>query len=575
MSLNVKRSLAITFLLVGMFFMAPFATKAVNTDTVGILPANPDDKVQFSNAWFIYHLDLGQQKQDGIRVINNKKETVVVRLYAVDATTTSDGAFALMPEDAPRKDVGSWVKLAVPEIEIPASSEKTVPFTFSVPGNANVGDHAGGIIMQEVDTNNNLSGTGVRIITRVGVRIYETVPGQVQKDAEVTKFDWREAPTGIANFWKDLFDINNKTLFFMGIKNNGNVSLTPKATVEVKNIFGQTVVKLPDQEIGSVFPHEENPNSVVTWDGMPLLGRYTVNLTVKFAEGGVPDKTESLVIWAIPYKIFFLLIFLAVVLILARLIMSYFFEAAKEKMPIYTVKAGDSLAMLAEKFALPWHKIAKVNEIKQPFHISVGEKLFIPVKKSNKAIIAQMSASKALSPSLSDSAEGAKRNKNRAVIIIVAVLLIGLGAAYGVKRFRDNQMVHQQMTVPQNAQQPAPAETSQKTAGGAFKKSAVQLSIHTLPNGDPESSVRLYNRFKLEGYNVTLMSGTEKDSKYDKTTIEYNTGMKDQADGVKNDMNMDSNDQIDEVEVPGLGSDIVIYNTLDKNSFLDFQLPQQ
>ena len=182
MNKNIKNSFLLIILMAAFSLIAPLVARAVNTNTVGILPANPDPNVQFSNAWFIYNLDLGQEKADGIRVINNKNETVVVRLYPVDAAATSDGSFALMPEDADRTGVGNWVKLAVNEIEIPPQTEKTVPFTFSVPQNADVGDHMGGIVMQEIETGNNLTGTGVKIITRVGVRIYETVPGEVKKD---------------------------------------------------------------------------------------------------------------------------------------------------------------------------------------------------------------------------------------------------------------------------------------------------------------------------------------------------------------------------------------------------------
>ena len=194
-----------------------------------------------------------------MRVINNKDETVVVKLYAVDATTTSDGSFALLAEDDARKDIGGWVKLAVNELEVPPKSERLVPFTVNIPGNADVGDHMGGIVMQELDNGQeNVSGMGVKIITRVGVRIYETVPGEVKKDFEITKFDWRTEPTGKPDFIKDLLDINKRTVFFTGIKNKGNVRISPKVTIDVKNIFGMTVAHLADKEMGVIFPQGRN-----------------------------------------------------------------------------------------------------------------------------------------------------------------------------------------------------------------------------------------------------------------------------------------------------------------------------
>lgn len=562
--INKKVFLISIILMTTFFLIAPFTARAVNTETVGILPANPDPKVQFSNAWFIYKLDLGQVKSDGIRVINNKNETVVVKLYPVDAVATNDGAFALMPEDANRTGVGSWVKLAVNEIEIPPQTEKMVPFTFSVPKNADVGDHMGGIVMQEIETGNNLTGTGVKIITRVGVRIYETVPGEVKKDFEITRFDWREEPTGIKSFWKDFLDINKKTFFFVGIKNNGNVSFSPLATLDVKNIFGRTVVHLENQEMGSVFPHEENPDGTLRWANTAIFGRYTVNVAVKTGDG--PEKTSSLVIWAIPYRIIFLLIILSVIIILGRLIRKYFQEASKERMPIYEVESGDTLARLAEKFSISWERIAKVNEIRKPFEIKSGEKLFIPRSRKNKEVLKKLLDSRTVSISLRE-ASGRGKEKKWKIMAIVTFLIIGIGASWGIKIRRDRQVIRKEVAVPlSNA--PEPQETQEKTISGAFKKSSVGVSIHTLADGGPESSSRLYKKFSLAGYTVNLLTSTEKETKYSQTSVEYKTGKKDLADMVKNDLGV--TEQVDMLEIPGLGTDIVIYNKLDKNNFLDF-----
>ena len=548
------------------FLLTPLFTGAVNTETVGILPANPDPAVQFSDAWFIYKLDLGQSKTDGIRVINNKKETVVVKLYPVDATTTSDGAFALLPEDADRGDVGSWVKLAVSEIEIPPQTEKTVPFEIIIPENADAGDHMGGIIMQEIETESNLAGTGVRIITRVGVRIYETIPGEVKSGFEITKFDWRQEQLGVKNFIKDFLDINKKTQFFVGIKNNGSIRISPLVTVDVKNIFGRNVLHLVDQQIGSVFPRGENSEGVVTWNGSPLLGRYTVDARINYSEGGGGEKTTQLIIWAIPYRIIFLLIILAVIIILGRLIVKYFQEASKEKMPIYTVQPGDTLPGLALKFFVPWHRLAKVNEVGKPFEIKPGEKLFIPSGRKNREALERMLAESKLEPSIASTAGRAKGNRKRLVLIIIFIL-IGAGALYGIKIWRDKQVVHQEVKTPESTVE-AKEETMDKTKAGAFKKSSVGVSIRTLPNGDPESSVRLFKKFQLIGYATNLSSGNEEESRYAQTAIEYKSGKKDQAEMAKSDMGI--TEQVEMMEVPGLGTDVVIYNSADKNNFLSF-----
>lgn len=562
----IKRKTIFVFL--GIFVSMLFwvgsngSVKAVNTDTVGILPANPDKNVKFSDAWFIYHLDLGEKKMDGIRVLNNKNDTVVVKLYPVDATTTSDGSFALLPEESERKDAGAWVRLAANEIELAPHSEKIVPFEFAVPSNADVGDHMGGIIMQEIETNaDTLSGTGVKIVTRVGVRIYETVPGAVKKDFEVTRFDWRLSPTGAKNWLKDFLDINKKTFFFLGIKNNGNVRITPKVDVRVTNMLGQLVADLRDREVGSIFPRDEVKDSSIPWEGMPLFGRYKVAMTVNFFEEGMAPVTKELVIWAMPYRIIFLLVILGVIFVLFRLIRKYFLEASKEKMPIYTVQAGDTLARLAEKAMVHWKDLVRVNEIKKPYEIRAGQKLFIPLNRKNRELMAKMVANHYLKPSIAEEAGEAQGGKKKIALGIIILFLIGGGAIWGI-RMRSSQVVHEEFKVPEKTIEPK-IETVERTKSGAFKKSSVRVGVTSA--GDADSNGRLIKKLKLIGYEVSL---SDRQGGFSATTIEYANGKQAQAEMVKNDLGI--KEPVDLVEAPNLAVDVVVHNMASKDEFLNF-----
>jgi LysM repeat protein len=556
----------IPFFLVLLVMFLPQLAKAVNTGTVGILPGNPDPDVRFSDAWFMYKLDLGRDKKDSIRVLNNKDETIVVKLYASDATTTVDGSFTLLTEEDAKADVGSWVKLAVEEVEIPPKSEKLIPFTINIPKNADVGDHMGGIVMREMETDDraNIPGMGVRIITCVGVRIYETVPGEVKKSFDVTRFDWRFAPSGKASWIKNFLDINKKTLFFTGIKNKGNVRISPKITIDIKDIFGRTVGHLPDQEAGVIFPGEEVKEAAVTWDDMPIFGRYKVSMTASFFEDGVGQGSREVIIWAIPYRIIFLLVILAVFLILLRLTKIYFQEASKEKMPVYTVKLGDNLADVAKKFSVSWKRIAKMNYIGKPFEIRAGEKLFIPITRRNAKMIAEMKSQRELELSISERAGIAGFKRKRIFFIGLILILIGSGAVWALKA-RQGKVIHQEIKVPETVEVPK-EETTEKTKSGVFKKSSVSVAIATPSGADQNSSAKLLKKFELMGYHAVLSGGLgEKDYKI--TTIEYKTGKKEQAEMVKNDLGIEGDVELK--EMPNLESDAVVYNLAPADAFLD------
>jgi LysM repeat protein len=558
---NMRLGKKILFLSIFFFAALFFADRAgaINTGTVGILPGNPDPTVPHSASWFVYNLDLGRSKTDSVRVINNKPETVVVKLYAVDATTTSDGSFALLPEDAPRTDVGSWVQLAANEIEIPANSEKTVPFTITVPDEADVGDHMGGLVMQEVEGANSMSGTGVKIVTRVGVRIYETVPGEVKKDFEITKFEWRTDQKRTGNFLKDILDINRRTAFIFGLKNKGNVKITPKATIEVWNIFGKKVADLRDKEIGILFPRKENEGETIYWDGMPFFGRYKVRLTTTFSEDGVGTGSKDIVIWAFPYRIIFILVLMGVLSYLIRLTMLYFREAKKEKMPIYTVRDGETLGILAQKFGVSWKNLAKLNEIKKPFEVRPSQKLFIPYNKRNIDHLVKMVETGQLDPPFKGEGKAGRRKRKIIIAIVVLAILAGAFLWYKYK-----QKAAPNSSQPASANQEAtPQESQEKTAAGAVKKSSVKIGIFTSPETDPVSSTRLLRKLRLIGYNAEIIPDLA-GRQYQDTTIEYASGKKDQAEMLKSDLGTSVGAALQEID--GLAKDLVVYNLIRKEN---------
>ena len=553
-----KKILFLFLLSIAAFFFGN-RSLAINTGTVGILPGNPDPAVKNSNSWFVYNLDVGLSKNDSLRVINNKPETVVVKLYPVDATTTSDGSFALLPEDAPREDAGAWVKLAANELEIPPNSEKSVPFTITIPKDADVGAHMGGIVMQEIEgAGKAMTGTGVKIVTRVGVRVYETVPGEVKKDFEITRFDWRTEKKRTSDFLKDILDINKRTAFMIGLKNKGNVKITPKATIEVRNIFGKKIADLRDKEIGIIFPRKSNEDATVYWDGMPFLGRYKVTLTAAFFEEGVGSAEKEIVIWAFPYRIISLLLLLGVFIYLVRLTILYFREAKKEKMPIYAVRSGETLGVLAEKFGVSWKWLAKTNGIRKPFEVRPGQKLFIPVNRHNIDHLIKMVEIGQLDPPLKEKAEAGRRK--RKIIIAIAILAFLAGAFLWFKYKYQAGSPGPSQPAGQN-EEAAPQESREKTASGAVKKSNIKTGIFTPPESDPLSSTRLLRKLRLVGYSAEIISDLA-GRQYGETTIEYAPGKKDQADMVKNDLGTNSSVGLKEIE--GLGKDVAIYNLIKK-----------
>lgn len=204
---------------------------------VGGFPANPNPEEERTEEWFIYTLNPGESVEDAILVRNTRHVEVTVRLYPADYVQSTDGGFALEQEVEPRDEVGAWVELSETLIVLPPMSETTIPFKLTVPEDASldVGEHMGGILIQEVDQSQETSG-GLQLTVRSGVRIYVTIPGEIVENIQLTDFK--------AELNRD----TRKGVLTISIKNKGNVGkeLTLRSNIEhVFPFFNRIWKKLP------------------------------------------------------------------------------------------------------------------------------------------------------------------------------------------------------------------------------------------------------------------------------------------------------------------------------------------
>ncbi len=275
-------------LLLGLFVLIvlQFAQQAfaAGEGNIGAYPTKYDVTNPKTKSWFIYELKPGDTKEDSITIVNNSDSTVNIKVYAVDATTTSDGAFALLNEDQRQVDIGSWVNIAKDTVTIAPRSHQDVPFTISIPKFATVGDHAGGIIIQEAKPPNAVStGIGLNIVSRVGTRIYETVPGE-----KVVKLD-------VSNFTYKIVD--NHLVFTFVMENSGNVILTPNGKLDISDGSGKIIDTISLGNLGSVFP--KKPTTLTAKSNMqaPWFGKYSATVTINYSNTGAIAKTLSFFIY--------------------------------------------------------------------------------------------------------------------------------------------------------------------------------------------------------------------------------------------------------------------------------------
>lgn len=269
-SLSQKIRLIFLFLLFGFIVFNP-SVEAIQGGCLGVFPAHPDPNIPYSQSWLIYNLVGGETKRDEFYIANQSDQTVTVKIYAVDAVMTKDGAFALKQENEKKIGVGAWLKLDKQQLTLLPNQKQLVGFSFQVPKDAEVGDHMGGIIVEKIDQNS-AQGT-LKVRTRIGLRVYETVPGKLIKSLKINKLT--------ANYY-----IKNKKAkpvlkLTFGLENSGNVHLNPTADLTlVDNLTGRTVAD-KKASLGTIFP-QGLTEVAVTWEKPPSFGYFTIKAKVKY-----------------------------------------------------------------------------------------------------------------------------------------------------------------------------------------------------------------------------------------------------------------------------------------------------
>lgn len=261
--------------------------QAIEVKNSSYFPTFADAKDSRSEGWFLYTLKPGERIIDFVTVYNGSDSALSVRLYPADAVFTSEGAFSLAGlSKGENQTVGAWIKMAKTEISppqfsqnerkligisnegkelpilskeellktsfiflpekkpiaftVPPRERRIVPFEVTVPLEAEVGDHAGGIVVenQAVERRGNIDW-----VDRVGVRMYLTIPGQRIEKLEL--------------LGKEIKSTFQKLAFSVTLKNSGNVRLEPSFQFVIKNPLTGERKNLPHGAEGIIFPKQK------------------------------------------------------------------------------------------------------------------------------------------------------------------------------------------------------------------------------------------------------------------------------------------------------------------------------
>ncbi len=354
------------------------------TGSIGIAPAFPKPNNARSRSIFILTLKAGDVIEDGVRVYNYTNEPRTVLVDAVDSISATDGSFSCKQNSEKKTAVGAWMKLESKEVIVQPKSNELVKFTVTAPNSVGPGEHGACITAQDTKNVAAKSGAGVLLGFRNAIRVAITVPGKIVKDLSIEKVD-------VARNEKGNYTVSPIS------KNNGNVSLDVKARVQLRSFFGQeTEVKSADYPIiagtttGWAFEFKQP-----FWGGFyRAYTSLTYNADPSVGLGEQANTQEKKV--RLDTRYFFMmpkpqalavelgapLFGLAVLFTVLRRRRAR--RTAHKRLLGYAVQSGDTITSIASAYNCKWKRLAKLNGLKAPYMLRVGQTVYVPKTTSKK-----------------------------------------------------------------------------------------------------------------------------------------------------------------------------------------------
>ncbi|WP_028046178.1 hypothetical protein [Cellulomonas sp. URHE0023] len=282
--------------------------------TFGVAPAGPQRPDQ--RPYLAYTVAPGSVIRDNIAVINQADHALELDVYPSDVEPGSEGGLEVPARAVVPVGAGSWVSSDVAHVQAPAQTAQdgfgfvVVPFTVTIPTNAEPGDHVAAVVAALTAKGEAGAGTpALDLEQRVAARLYITVDGALAPGLVIKNLGASFEPGGLVSA--------GSVKVAYTLENTGNVRMKVSPTVRVVGPFGLLPRSADGERIGELLPGGEVDQTVTVSDVWPLVRLTTTVTAVAEAptggtDPGIDPVGSSTSTWAWPW----LLVGLAALLIL-------------------------------------------------------------------------------------------------------------------------------------------------------------------------------------------------------------------------------------------------------------------
>ncbi|HET6354779.1 WxL protein peptidoglycan domain-containing protein [Streptomyces sp.] len=250
--------------------------------------------------YFYLSADPGTTLTDQVTVTNKTAAPLTFRLYAADAYNTErDGGFAVHTRGEKQRGVGAWAKPQRERITVPANSSVTVPYTLTVPDDAEPGDHPGALVALDERIGAATGSVAVGIQQAVGARVYLRVGGPTVAALSVEDVRFTHDQPLVPGTGE------SSALISYTLYNRGNVTLNPKVALKAEGLFGRDLLSRDLKKIPSELLPRQKIRLTERWAGAPQLEWGEVKLTASARD---VRESAGVSFFALPWLVALLLV---------------------------------------------------------------------------------------------------------------------------------------------------------------------------------------------------------------------------------------------------------------------------
>ena len=256
MTISHKKFILSIFIFGTLFFLGDSAF-AVATSNIEMSPVSDSFSLAEGDS-FIHTLTISNRGESGFSY----------KLYATPYFISDDGSVDFLTENK-FTELSKWIQFKgddgfyVAELTkyIAAGESQEISYQVTIPDEITDNSEYA-VIFAEVINEGVLLESGVVADTRVGLTIFGHIQGTEIESSEITNLDVRSFITS-----GDLVGTST-------IKNTGNTETASFYSIEISNLFGQTIYSDSSSEI--IFPETEK-TAISKWADTPLFGIFKVH----------------------------------------------------------------------------------------------------------------------------------------------------------------------------------------------------------------------------------------------------------------------------------------------------------